>query len=65
MSDGPEEISIQQVWEVRGGHINAPVRLRDDDMSWVTMPSGNGIKPCMFVHLPKASNITQRLAFGH
>ena len=65
MSDGPEEISIQQVWEVRGGHIKAPVHLHDDDMSWVTMPSGDEIKPCMFVHLPRGSNITQRLAFGH
>ena len=65
MSDGPGEISIRQVWEVRGGHIKARVLLQEQDISWVTMPSGDEIKPCMFVHIPTNNNITQRLAFGH
>ena len=52
---------------MRGGHIKTLVLLREQDIAWVTMPSGDDgqPKPCMFVHLPKGSNITQRLVFGH
>ena len=56
-----DDLSIEQVWEVRGAHIANPVILRSGDFDWLTMPSGQ----CMFVRMRKLCNTTQRLVFGH